>query len=516
MILGVVGAGTMGAGIAQLGCEAGAETLLLDPDDRALARAREQVRARLAAAARKGRVEEGAAERLRIVERADELAGCDVVVEAVPEDLGLKHRVLTDVAAVVAERCVLATNTSSLPIAQVAAGVPGPERVVGMHFFNPAPVMRLVEVIPGVATADWALDRVRALGAAMGKRVVGAADGPGFLVNRCNRPFGLEALRCLQDGMADVATIDRIVRLGGGFPMGPFELQDLVGLDVGLQVAKAFHELSFGEPRWRPSPLVALQVASGRLGRKAGRGWYAYDADGQPDRPPDPPAPEAEPADGLIVVAGAGALAVDLVEAAAEAGWDVAPAAAAAGEVAWLGLDCGRDDDEEPPLEGGPQALLCDRASLASLEGDGPAVGFHALPPLAACGLVELTRGPSTSAAACARAERFFASLGKHVAWVGDAPGLVLGRIVSQLVNEAAFALGEGAGTAEDIDDGMVLGLNHPRGPLAWGDLIGPEHVAAVLAGLHDETGEERYRLAPALRRTVSLGLTFHAAGALD
>jgi 3-hydroxybutyryl-CoA dehydrogenase len=215
------------------------------------------------------------------------------------------------------------------------------------------------------------------------------------------------------------------------------------------------------------------------------------------------------------VVAGSSELAVDLIEAAAEAGWDVAPGAAAAGEVAWLGLDCGRDDDE-PPLEGGPQALLCDHASLATLEGDGPAVGFHALPPLAASGLVELTRGPSTSPAAAGRAERFFASLGKHVAWVGDAPGLVLGRIVCQLVNEAAFALGEGVGSAEDIDDGMVLGLNHPRGPLAWGDLIGPEHVAGVLAGLQGETGEERYRLAPALRRAVSLGLTFHEAGALE
>ena len=513
MILGVVGAGTMGAGIAQLGCEAGCETRLLDTDPAALARAREQIGRRLDRAADRGRVGARAADLLRVVDDVAGLAECDVVVEAVPEDLTLKQRLLEQAGAVTRASCVLATNTSSLPITQVAAGVSAPERVVGMHFFNPAPVMRLVEVVPGVASDPGAVQRVRDLAEAMGRRVIDAADGPGFLVNRCNRPFGLEALRCLQEGLADVPTIDRIVRLGGGFRMGPFELQDLVGIDVAFAVSRSFHDLSFGEPRWRPSPLQARMAASGRVGRKAGRGWYAYD-DG-PHRPEDAPAPRAEPVDGLIVVAGASALAAELVLGAAEAGWDVAPAGEAAGEVPWLGLDCGRDPDE-PPLEGGPQALLLDRASLATLEGDGPAVGFHALPPLAACGLVELTRGPSSSAAAIARTERFFASLGKHVAWVGDAPGLVLGRIVCQLVNEAAFALGEGVGAAGDIDDGMVLGLNHPRGPLAWAELIGLDHVAAVLAALLAETGEERYRPAPALRRAVALDLTFHEAGALD
>jgi 3-hydroxybutyryl-CoA dehydrogenase len=296
--------------------------------------------------------------------------------------------------------------------------------------------------------------------------------------------------------------------------MGPFELMDLVGLDTSFAVQQSFFAQGFGEPRWRPSPLQARLAASGRHGRKTGRGWYAYE-DGAPHRAEDPPAPEAGPGDGLIVVAGDSLLAQELAEAADEAGWAVALAEEAAGEVAWLALDCG-SDPSAPPLEGGPQALLCDRASLATLEGDGPAVGFHALPPLAGARLVELTRGPSTSGAAAERTERFFASLGKHVAWVGDAPGLVLGRIVCQLVNEAAFALGEGVGGAEDIDDGMVLGLNHPRGPLAWGDLAGLDHVAAVLGGLLAETGEERYRLAPALRRALALDLTFHEAGALD
>ena len=501
MTLGVVGAGTMGAGIAQLGCQAGEDTVLLDPDAAALERAEASIAKR------------APTDRLRLVSAVDELAGCAVVIEAIPEDLALKHRVLCEVAGAVDADCVLATNTSSLPVTQVAAGVPGPERVVGMHFFNPAPVMRLVEVIAGLETGAAALKRVRALGERMGKRVIDAADGPGFLVNRCGRPFGLEALRCLEDGLASVEEIDRIARLGGGFRMGPFELQDLVGIDVGFSVAGSFHALSFGEPRWRPSPLQARMAASGHHGRKAGRGWYDY-RDG-PHRPDDPPPPEVEPEGGLIVVAGHGALAWDLLEAAAEAGWEVAGPADAAGEVPWLALDCGRDDDD-PPLEGAPQALLVSHASLATLEGDGPAVGFHALPPFAASRLVELTRNPSTSPVAAARAEHLFASLGKDVAWVADAPGLVLGRIVCQLVNEAAFALGQGVGSAEDIDAGMVLGLNHPRGPFAWADEIGLDHVVGVLAALHAETGEERYRLAPLLRRMIALDLTFGGDPALE
>jgi 3-hydroxybutyryl-CoA dehydrogenase len=295
--------------------------------------------------------------------------------------------------------------------------------------------------------------------------------------------------------------------------MGPFELSDLVGIDVGFEVAKSFHALSFGEPRWRPSPLQARMAASGRHGRKTGRGWYEYgEAEHRPKDPEPPPTPDV---DGVVAIAGTGALADELFELAGAAGWDVREAGDERADVPWLAIDCGREADE-PPLEGAPQLLLCDHASLATLDGDGPAAGFHALPPLAAARLVEMTRGPYTAAAAAERGEHFFATLGKHVAWVGDAPGLVLGRIVCQLVNEAAFALGEGVGGAEDIDAGMVLGMNHPRGPLEWADLIGLEHVVAVLAGLQAETGEERYRVAPELRRRLALGLTFRGDPSLD
>ena len=246
--------------------------------------------------------------------------------------------------------------------------------------------MRLVEVVAGEESSAHALAVAREAGEAMGKHVIDAADSPGFIVNRCNRPFGLEALRVVQDGLATPEQVDRICRLAGGFRMGPFELMDLVGLDVGLAVSRSFYEQSFGEPRWRPSPLVARRVAAGHLGRKAGRGWYEY----PPGRPADP-----EPVDRRAL-----------------------------GErTSW------------PSGSGAPAS--CRRSAAWSR-----------------------SRG---RAGAC---ERFFASLGLHVERVGD---FVLPRIVAQLVNEACFALGEGIGSAADIDAGMELGLNHPRGPLRLG-----------------------------------------------
>ena len=289
---------------------------------------------------------------------------------------------------------MLASNTSSIPITAIASAAADPGRVVGMHFFNPAPVMRLVEVIAGIDSSPEALDVARATGRAMGKEVIDATDGPGFLVNRCNRPFGLEALKLLQERVADVEAIDAIAR-AAGFRMGPFELQDLVGIDVGYEVSLSFHELSFGEPRWRPSPLSARMVAAGRLGRKSGRGWYEYPRASAED--PAPPAPGGG-ADRLVVVAGEVAVAHELRALAARAGFDARDQDEAEGEVPWLLIDAGADP-EGPPLQGGPVALLCADGSLHALDGGGGAVGFHVLPPLEDAPLVELTRGPGTARA---------------------------------------------------------------------------------------------------------------------
>jgi len=501
-VIGVVGAGTMGAGIAQLAALSGARTLLFDADAGAVERALERIPQHLDRGAERGRwsAEDAAAARDRLAGAGDlaDLADCELIVEAAPESLDLKRELFGSLSEI-APGAVLASNTSSIPITSIAPAAADPSRVVGMHFFNPPPLMKLVEVIAGLESSDDALATARAAGEAMGKRVIDAADVPGFLVNRCSRPYGLEAQKLLAERAADLETIDRICRLEGGFKMGPFELSDLVGVDVGFEIAKSFYELSFGEPRWRPNPIVAKLVAAGYHGRKSGRGWYSYE-DG-PHRPDDPEPPEPGGGDGrLVVIAGDLPIAEDLRGLAASAGYAAVEPLGADGDVPWLAIDCGADP-EDPPLQGGPLAMLCADGSLHALDPSGGAVGFHALPPLESGSLVELTRSATTTSVAAERAEEFFASLGRHVAWVEDAPGLVLGRIVCQLVNEACFAVTEGVGTPEDIDDGMKLGLNYPRGPFGWLEAVGPTHVLAVLDALRIELGEERYRAAPMLRR---------------
>ena len=535
-VIGVLGAGTMGAGIAQLAARSGARTLLYDPFPEALARGIQSAEEGLRKEMVKGRLSEedaaAASERLQPTEDMAAFADCELVIEAAPERLELKHEMYGKLSEIVSEECVLATNTSSLLVTAIATGATHPERVVGMHFFNPAPLMALLEVVAGVESSPRALALAQATGEAMGKTVIVANDGPGFIVNRCNRPFGLEALRLLQEQLSDVETIDRICRMEGGFRMGPFELMDLVGVETGFEISKSFYEQSFGEPRWRPSMIAARYVAAGLYGRKSGRGYYDY-SDGT-HRPEDPEPPEnGSPAqgEGVVVIAGTSVLADELREAASVAGYEVrSPHAPTGGVLPALVLDCDPTPTRDPgadPLPGGlpdrrgapqPQggacALLCARGSLGALDPGGSAVGFHALPPLSQSRLVELTRNESSSPVAAARAERFFGALGKHVAWVGDAPGLVLGRIVSQVINESTFALGEGVGSARDIDTGMVLGLSHPRGPLEWADAIGLEHVLTVLLALCEEYREERYRPAPELRRLVGAGRLGRTTGA--
>jgi 3-hydroxybutyryl-CoA dehydrogenase len=536
-VIGVLGAGTMGAGIAQLAARSGARTLLYDPFPEALARGIASAEDGLRKEMVKGKLSEedaaAASERLQPVEDMAALAPCELVIEAAPERLELKHEMYAKLSEIVSEQCVLATNTSSLLVTAIATGASHPERVVGMHFFNPAPLMALLEVIAGVQSSPEVLALAQATGEAMGKTVILAKDGPGFIVNRCNRPFGLEALRLLQEQIADVETIDRICRLEGGFRMGPFELMDLVGVETGFEISQSFYAQSFGEPRWRPSMIAARYVAAGLYGRKSGRGYYDYGDGRHRAEDPPAPAPAAPPGngEGVVVISGSSVLAEELRDAASAAGYEVrSPHAPTGGVLPALVLDCdsapalqqsqASSQEGRPDRRGmaqpqrGARVVLCASGSLSTLDPGGSAVGFHVLPPLASAGLVELTRSESSSPVAAARAERFFGALGKHVAWVGDAPGLVLGRMYCQVINESAFALGEGVGSAEDIDTGMKLGLSHPHGPFEWADEIGLDHVLAVLTALCDEYREERYRPAPALRRLVAAGRLGRASGA--
>jgi 3-hydroxybutyryl-CoA dehydrogenase len=436
--LGVVGAGTMGAGIAQLACLGRFETYLQDPVAEALRAGEERLRAELAKGADRGRWTQAEAEaasaRLRAASKLEGLAKCELVIEAAPEHLELKRELFGRLAAICEPEAILATNTSSLSVSAIAADLERPERVCGMHFFNPPATMRLVEVVAGERTSERTLTIATEVARAMGREPIRAADSIGFVANRTARPFTLEALRLLGEGIATHDQIDRIVRIGGGFRMGPFELMDLVGVDVNFEVAKSFWEQGSHEPRWQPHPIQERMTAEGRLGRKAGRGYYDY---GQgPHRPDDPK------------------LAVR--------------------DSAW--------------------------SRNAEIE---DSVRLEAFPSLDAATLVELARAPATTSADAEAAEAYFRSMGKQVEWVGDAPGLVLGRILAQIVNEAHFAVGEGVATPEDVDVAMRLGFNWPRGPFEWAEAIGPGRVVSVLDALGSELDAERYRVAPLLRRAA-------------
>ena len=292
--VGVAGAGTMGAGIAQLGCLGGYETVLFDPDGEALERGAERLRANLSRGAERGRWSEeearAAAGRLELVGELGGLGECGLVIEAAPERLEVKHDLFDRLERVCAAGAVLATNTSSLRVGAIAERSQRRERICGMHFFNPPPLMKLVEIVATQESGDDALRSADEVAERMGRTPIRCSDSPGFIVNRCNRPYALEALRILAEGIATHAQIDLVMREDGGYRMGPFELMDLIGIDVNLAVARSFYEQR-PEPRWEPSPISERMVAEGRLGRKSGRGFYAY-GDDEPEAPVEAPGAE--------------------------------------------------------------------------------------------------------------------------------------------------------------------------------------------------------------------------------
>jgi 3-hydroxybutyryl-CoA dehydrogenase len=296
--VGVVGAGTMGAGIAQIAALGGYETFLYEIDQKQLERGVEMIRNGMRRGAERGRWTEAqgadALKRLRTDTLIEFLRDCELVIEAAPEDLDLKRNLFERLAAVCGPDGVLATNTSSLSVTAIASAVPQPERIVGTHFFNPPALMQLVEIVAGDESGESALELATEVARGMGRTPIRARDSVGFVANRCVRPFFLESLRMLGEGVAPNDEIDRIVRLGAGLRMGPFELMDLIGIDVNFAVAKSFWEQSFGEPRWRPMPIHERMVASGRLGRKTGRGFYSY-AEDRPHRPADPDVDDERP-----------------------------------------------------------------------------------------------------------------------------------------------------------------------------------------------------------------------------
>ncbi|MBI5082303.1 MAG: 3-hydroxybutyryl-CoA dehydrogenase [Chloroflexi bacterium] len=284
-MIGIIGSGTMGSGIAQVAAQSGFDVILYDVESAMLARAISNLTSTFNKLVEKGKLKQEEAEatlaRITTATSLNDLAGCDFIIEAAPEKLDLKQSLFSNLESLISDQAILATNTSTLSVTQIASGCKRPQNVVGMHFFNPAPLLPLVEVIAAAVTADAVVTATLDLAKHMGKTAVQVKDVPGFIVNRVARPFYLEALRLLEEGVADHATLDKLIRDGGGFRMGPFELMDLIGLDINYAASLSVYESYFYEPRYRPSLAQQRMVESGRLGRKTGRGWYDYNKNEQ-------------------------------------------------------------------------------------------------------------------------------------------------------------------------------------------------------------------------------------------
>ena len=494
-LVAVIGAGSMGAGIAQLAAQSGHAVRLHDAQGGAAASALSRIAADLDGAVKRGKLD--AAERDAVLARigvADDisaLAGCGLVVEAIVERLDVKQSVLRALESALGPDAVLATNTSSISITAVAQGLHHPQRLIGWHFFNPATRMKLVEVIPGVETDPALVPAMHALSKAWGKTSVDAPNAPGFIVNRVARPYYAEGLRLLAEGLAPAPAIDRLMREAGGFALGPFELMDLIGLDVNLSVTESVFQATGFDPRYAPHLIQQELVRGGRFGRKTGRGFYAYGKD-----VPAPVVPNVAPGDsgGTLAAAANLGLLGPLVQRLQAAGVRVTMHDGLPDETLALG------STRIALTDGRTAAERCKGNALILLD-------------LARDFSTTTTLGAAPSRTAAAQLPALAALLqAARIALIrlNDVAGLALMRTVCCLANEAADVMTWTGTRAADIDTAMRLGTAYPVGPLAWADAIGPSRVAAVLANLQAHYGEVRYRRAPALSALQHDGGTFH------
>jgi 3-hydroxybutyryl-CoA dehydrogenase len=490
--LAIVGAGAMGAGIAQAALTAGLRVILHDSNRAALEKARGEVQARIARLVEKGQITAAAAteaeQRLTLAERLEELAPAPLVIEAIVEQLEPKRRLFSALEDIVAADTVLATNTSSLPVAAIARACRHRERVCGLHFFNPVPLMRLVEVIHAADTSERTLQRALALAERLGKTAVRVRDVPGFLVNLLGRAYLTEALHIRHEGVAEVATIDRIMREAAGFRMGPFELMDLTGVDVNFPATRSVYDGFQHDPRLKTTVLHESLFMAGHLGRKTGRGFYDYGerAAAAPSAtserpgvaPAGPPVTAwiAEDASGFELLAGRGVRLVGAEQAelilVSPVGEDAATTAA---------------------------RLRLDPARVVAVDFLGMEKSFLTL------------MAPVSGDGAAQRLAAHLRATGLSVAVVRDSPGFVAPRILAMIVNLACEVAQMGIGTPEDIDVAMRLAQNYPRGPFEWGEWLGPQRVHDMLREIQAITGSDRYRPSLWLRRRALLELPLRA-----
>jgi 3-hydroxybutyryl-CoA dehydrogenase len=462
-VVAVIGAGTMGAGIAQVAAQAGHTVYLYDVIEGAAAKAVAKIDAALARRVTEGKLDKAACDGIiaRLIPAAsiEALAPAVLFIEAVAEDMAVKRALFARLESLARPDAILATNTSTLSVTAMAAGLARPERVLGMHFFNPATAMRLVEVIRGLASDPDVIDTIDATAQAWGKVTARSRSTPGFIVNRIARPYYAEALRLLEEGVADPPTIDAIMTESGGFRMGPFALMDLIGNDINYRSTRSVFEAYAADPRFRPSLIQQEMVEAGWLGRKTGRGFYRYDGEGH-----SPPPATEPPADGHVI---------PLPD-----GWE--HKAVTLGGVLLMPTDGRRAADiahsQERPVA--VHDLRFDAASKRIV------IALSQMPP-------DLRRDLVASLQAGGR---------YVITIIPDWPGLVVMRTVAMLVNEAYEAMLQGVADGDAIDRAMRHGVNYPRGPVEWGRMLGLARIVAMLDAIHAITGDPRYRVAMNLR----------------
>jgi 3-hydroxybutyryl-CoA dehydrogenase len=486
LTIAIVGCGVMGQGIAQIAAQAGCRVLMFDTRPGAADAAKVAIAGVLAKLAERGKLKpdqaEAARDRLAPVAELTDLADAHVVIEAIVEALDAKRALVGELETIVGQDCLIATNTSSLSVTAIAAAAKHPERMAGFHFFNPVPLMKVVEVIDGALTASWVAPALTALAERMGHRPARARDTPGFLVNHAGRGYGTEALRILGESVADIGTIDAILKGACGFRMGPFELLDLTGLDVSHPVMESIYHQFYEEPRFRPSPITAQRLAAGLLGRKAKRGFYDYAT----EPTSAPPRTAAALPDSVWIADGMNHDALARIVAASS----VPSASQASAALCIL------------PLLGEDASTATQRLGLDPKR----CIGIDALFGLDSHRTLVAT--PATNTTARNAALALFTADGKAASVIEDSPGAVAQRVLATIVNIASDIAQQRIATPTDIDAAVVLGLGYPQGPLAWGDAIGPGNILRILETMLAITGDPRYRPSLWLRRRAQLGLS--------
>jgi len=494
LCIGVIGTGAMGRGIVQVAAAGGMHVLMMDTRAGAADEARDFVAKMLSRAAEKGSMTpadaDAATARIKVAQSLAEFKACHMVVEAIVENLDAKRALFGELEDVVSADCILATNTSSMSVTTIAAKLKTPQRFAGFHFFNPVPLMKLVEVIDGLQTENWVSEALMVIGKRMTREPVRLTDAPGFLVNQVGRGFTLEASHLVYEGVSNFVDVDRVMRDVGGFRMGPFELMELTGLDVTQPASVLIYNQFFQEQRYRPSLIMQSRYEAGVLGRKSKKGFYTYDAEMKPIVAAEAPAPKARPDSVWVSKAepqGHEVLTALLTKLGANIETGAKPSAKALILVTPVGKDA---------------------TSCAVEEGLDPkrTVAVDTLFPMVKRRTIMGT--PLTEASVKEAAHGLLASDGVPVTVCRDSPGFIAQRIVAMIVNIGCSIAQSRTAQPSDIDKAVTLGLNYPNGPLKFGDVVGVEKIHRVLANMNTLYADPRYRPNIWMTRRAKLGVS--------